>query len=89
MLKEGTIPRGKNVRLQSAKNYYNLITVFEKGISNSSKDLIEFCLLVARCLVGSKLHSGVANIGTGYINVTDCQNISGFDMAEESNTIQV
>ena len=82
MLKEGTVPRGKNVRLRSAKND-------KKGISNSSKDLIEFCLLVARCLVGSKLQSGVANIGTGYINVTDCQNISGFDMAEESNTIQV
>ena len=44
---------------------------------------------MARCLVGSKLNSDVANIGTGYKNVTDCQNISGFDMDEESNTIQV
>ena len=44
---------------------------------------------MARCLVRSKLNSDVANVGTGYINVTDCQNISGFDMAEESNTIQV
>ena len=44
---------------------------------------------MARCLVESKLNSNVANVGTGYINLTDCQNISGFDMAEESNTIQV
>ena len=44
---------------------------------------------MARCLVGSKLNSDVGNVGTGYINVTDCQNISGFDVAEESNTIQV
>ena len=87
MLEEDTVPRGKNIRLQSAKNLYNLVIRREKDISDSSKDFIEFCLLVASCIVGSKLDSDVA--GTGYINMTDCQNISGFDMAEESNTIQV
>ena len=46
-------------------------------------------LIVARCLVMPKLDSDAANVETGYINVTDCQNISGFDMAEESNTIKV
>ena len=60
-----------------------------KDISDSSKDFIKFCILAASCLVGSKLNSDVANVGTGYVNVTDCQNISGFDMDEESNTIQV
>ena len=60
-----------------------------KDIPDSSKDFIKFCLLVASCLVGSKLNYDVANVGTGYVNVMVCQNISGFDMNEESNTIQV
>ena len=59
-----------------------------KDISDSSKYFIKF-YLAASCLVGSKLNSDVANVGTGYVNLTDCQNISGFDMDEESNTIQV